>query len=142
MGKGLSFGWPVYSVFDEAKSFNFEIEAGFYYIDTDDFFPFKGAGWYDADLVHYAIQYKLIKKKNILKQYKASTVLDVDNFETFIKDVYNLFDNAKYAINTLIGIFGCNYKSKNIHHFTQDNRLVSLKLVKIQRLNMFISLNL
>ncbi len=39
---------------------------------------------------------------NILKQYKTSTVLDVDNFETFIKNVYNLFDNAKYAINTLI----------------------------------------
>jgi hypothetical protein len=128
MGKECTFGWPVYSVFDEVKTFDGYIEVGFYYINTDNLFPFKGAGWYDADLVHYAIQCKLIKKKNILKQYKASTVLDVDNFETFIKDVYNLFDNAKYAINTLIGIFGCNYKSKNIHHFTQDKRLVLSEL--------------
>ncbi len=30
MSKGLSFGWPVYSVFDEVKSFDGEIEAGIY----------------------------------------------------------------------------------------------------------------
>ena len=60
--------------------------------------------------------------------YKASTILDINNFDTFIKDVYKLFDNPKYAINTLIGILGCNYKSKNIHHFTQDNRLVLSEL--------------
>jgi hypothetical protein len=124
MGEGLSFGWPVYSVFDEVKSFDGDIKAGYYYIDTDNFFPFKGAGWYDADLVYYAIECKLIEKKNILLQYKSSTILDIDNFKNFIKEVYNLFDNPKYSINTLIGIFGHNYKSKNIHNFTQDSRLV------------------
>ena len=35
MGKGLSFGWPVYSVFDEVKPFDGLIEAGYYYINTD-----------------------------------------------------------------------------------------------------------
>ncbi len=74
MDKGLSFGWPVYSVFDEVKSFVGEIETGFYYIETDFFFPFKGAGWYDADSVYYAYERKLIKRKNILLQYKSSTV--------------------------------------------------------------------
>jgi glyoxylase I family protein len=92
MGTRLSFGWPVYFVFDEVKSFDGDIEAGFYYIETDNFFPFKGAGWYDADLVYYAYECKLIKKKNILLQYKSSTVLDIDNFKTFIKEVYSLFD--------------------------------------------------
>jgi hypothetical protein len=97
MGEQCTFGWPVYSVFDEVKPFDGEIEAEYYYINTDIFFPFKGPGWYDADLVYYAFQCKLIKNKNILKKYKASTVLDVNNFELFIKDVYNLFDNPKYA---------------------------------------------
>jgi hypothetical protein len=85
MGDQCTFGWPVYTVFDEVKPFDGEIEAGYYYINTDNFFPFKGAGWYDADLVYYAFQCKLIKKKNILKQYKASTVLDVNNFELLLK---------------------------------------------------------
>ncbi len=41
MGNGCSFGWPVYSVFDEVKSFDGEIETGFYHINTNNFFPFK-----------------------------------------------------------------------------------------------------
>ncbi len=44
-------------------------------------------------------------------------------FENF-KEVYNWFDSPKYAINTLIRIFGHNYKSKDIHNFTQDGCLV------------------
>ena len=130
MGENCTFGWPVYSVFDEVKSFDGNIEAGFYYINTDNFFPFKGAGWYDADLVYYAYQCKLIKKKNILQQYKASTILDVNNFTSFIEEVYKYFDNPKYAINTLIGVFGHNYKSRNVHHFTQDSRLVLSELIE------------
>ncbi len=94
------FRWPVYSVFDEVKPFDGDIEAGFYYINTTNFFPFKGAGWYDADLVFYACQCEIIKKNNILQQYKASTILDVDNFKSFINEVYNLFDDPKYAINS------------------------------------------
>ncbi len=43
MGKGLSFWRPAYFVFDEVKSFDGEIEAGFYYyIDTNIFFHSKG----------------------------------------------------------------------------------------------------
>jgi hypothetical protein len=34
------------------------------------------------------------------------------------------FDNPEYAFNTSIGIFGHNYKSRNIHNFTQESRLV------------------
>ncbi len=63
MGKGLLFGRPVYSVFDEVQPFDGDSEAGFHYIDTDIFFPLKGAGWYDADLVYYACEFKLIKRK-------------------------------------------------------------------------------
>jgi hypothetical protein len=118
------FGWPVYSVFDEVTPFDVEIEAGYFYIDTDNFFSFKGARWYDADLVFYACECKLIKTKNIFLQYKSSTVLAIDSFKNFIEEVYNLFDHPEYAINTLSGIFGHNYKSKNIHNFTQDSRLL------------------
>ncbi len=58
----------------------------------------------------------------------------------FMKDVYNLFDNPEYAINTLIRIFGHDYRSRNIHHFTQDYILVfSVLNKKIQKLNEFMS---
>ena len=73
MGKQCQFGWPVYSVFDEVKDFDGDNEAGFYYINTDNFFLFKGAGWYDADLVYYAYERKLIKRK--IYYYNINQVL-------------------------------------------------------------------
>ncbi len=50
-------------MFDEVKPFDGEIEAGYYYINTDNFFPFTGAGRYNADLVFYAFQCKFIKRR-------------------------------------------------------------------------------
>ncbi len=32
MGKGCTFGWPLYSEFDEFRSFDGDTQAGFYYI--------------------------------------------------------------------------------------------------------------
>ena len=32
-------------------------------VNTNNFFPFKGAGWYDADLVLYACECKINEKK-------------------------------------------------------------------------------
>jgi hypothetical protein len=54
MGENCTFGWPVYNVIDEVKHFDGDIEAEFCYTNTDNFFPFKGAGWYDADLIYHA----------------------------------------------------------------------------------------
>jgi hypothetical protein len=53
------------SVFDEVEPFYGEIETGFYCINTDNFFPFKSVGWYDADLVYHAYQCNIIETKNI-----------------------------------------------------------------------------
>ncbi len=63
----------VYSVFDKVKSFDGEIEAGFYYIDTDNFFQYKRAGWYDADFVYYTYPCKIIKR--IIYYYNINQVL-------------------------------------------------------------------
>ena len=87
----------------------------------------------DADLVYYGCECKIITNKKILLQYKSSVTLNTDNFKTFIDEVYKLFDNPKYAINTLIGIFGHNYKSRNVHHYTQDSRLVLCELLMMMQ---------
>jgi hypothetical protein len=44
MGQHCKFGLPLYSVFEKVKDFDGDIEAGFYYINTDNFFPIKGSG--------------------------------------------------------------------------------------------------
>jgi tRNA A37 threonylcarbamoyladenosine biosynthesis protein TsaE len=121
IGQDVKFGWPVYSVFDEIVPFDGKIEAGYYYVETDNFFPFHGNGFYDADLIQFAINEKIIKLNQIKYQYKPSTVLPITYFKKFIEEVYKTFENPKAAINAFIGTFGHDYKSKNKHIFTSNS---------------------
>jgi len=121
MGQDVKFGWPVYSVFDEIVPFDGKIEAGYYYVETENFFPFHGNGFYDADLIQFAINEKIIKLNQIKYQYKPSTVLPITYFKKFIEEVYKTFENPKAAINAFIGTFGHDYKSKNKHIFTSNS---------------------
>ncbi len=54
--KNCTSGWSLYNVFDKVKKIDGNIEAEFYYVETDNYFPFKGG--YDADLVFYACNVK------------------------------------------------------------------------------------
>ena len=49
MGQGLKYGWPIYNVFDEVVKFDGKLAPGFFYVETCNFFPFRGNGFYDAD---------------------------------------------------------------------------------------------
>ena len=118
MGYDLKYGYPIYNVIDEIKPFDGKLEAGFYYIETKNFFPFRGNGFYIADLIDYALNKNIIKLEQIKYQYKPSTVLPVDYFRKFINAVYKKFENPKAGINGLIGLFGHDFKSKNKHIFT------------------------
>jgi hypothetical protein len=128
-GDGLKFGFPIYNVFDEVMPFDGQLKTGFYFVETKNFFPLRGNGWYDADLIYFCIKNNVIEKKDIKFQYCSSQELPVDHFKKFIDAVYTKFKNPKAAINKLIGCFGHDYKNKNIHHFTSDARNVFLEVV-------------
>ena len=130
MGQDVKYGWAIYNVFDEVKPFDGKIETGYYFVKTDNFFPFKGNGWYDADLVDYGINQCIINKDNITHQYKSSNELEPKYFEKFIKFVYENFSNPKGAMNKFNGLFGHDFKNKNIHHFTKDGRNVFMELLQ------------
>ena len=121
MGYDLKYGYPIYNVFDGIKPFDGKLEAGFYGIETNNFKPFHGNGFYLADLIEYALNKKIIKLEQIKYQYKASTVLPVDYFRKFINAVYKKIENSKAAINGLIGLFGHDFKNKNKHIFTSNS---------------------
>jgi hypothetical protein len=70
MGQDVKYGWPIYNVFDEVEKFDGVFSAGFYYVKTSNFFPFRGNGFYDADLVDYGVESGIITKDDITLQYK------------------------------------------------------------------------
>ena len=121
MGLDVKYGFPVYNVFDEIKPFDGKIEADFYYIETKNFFPFRGNGFYIADLIEYALNKKIIKMDQIKYQYKPSTVLPVYYFKKFINAVYKNFENPKAAINGLVGLLGHDFRNKNKQIFTSNS---------------------
>ena len=121
MGEGLKFGWAVYNVFDEIKPFDGIIEAGCYYIETDNFFPLHGNGAYDADLIDFAVKENIITKEQIKYKYIPSIVLPIDYSKKFIEAVYKNFENPKEAINGFIGAMGHDFKNKNKHIFTSNS---------------------
>ena len=59
MGLDIKYGRPIYNVFDEIKPFHGKLEAEFYGIETNNFNPFHGNGFYVADLVDSAPNEKI-----------------------------------------------------------------------------------
>ena len=91
MGQGLKYGWPIYNVFDEVVKFDGKLAPGFFYVETSNFFPFRGNGWYDCDLVDYGIESGIITKDNITLQYKSQQFLEPTHFAKFVLSVENYY---------------------------------------------------
>ena len=66
MIKTNNYGWSMFTPTDEVKPFDGTIDAGMYFIETDNCFPLKGNGWYYDDTIEKALNYNLIKKVNII----------------------------------------------------------------------------
>ena len=76
----------VFNVMDEPKSFDITgpIMEGLYYVETDNYLPLRGNGWYYHSLITYCLNRKLITLKNIKYVIKASSSLDYDYYNGFI----------------------------------------------------------
>ena len=97
---------PVYSVMDEPKPFSGKIQTGFYYIETESYYPLRGNGWYSKPMIDYCLENGIITKDNIKYELVSSFNLKAQYFNEFINSVYDLFgDLGKVAINSWIGCF-------------------------------------
>jgi hypothetical protein len=130
MGQGLKYGWPIYNVFDEVVKFDGKLAPGFFYVETSNFFPFRGNGFYDADLVDYGIESGIITKDNITLQYKSQQFLEPKHFEKFVLSVFEKFKNPKLAINAMIGLFGHDFSNSNTHYFTTEYKYAMMALAQ------------
>ena len=102
------YDWCVYSVLDDVKTFKAgqTIGPGFYYVESKEYFPLRGNGWYSQAMVEYCIDIGIIWPHNIKYFIKPSMTLKPDYFNDFIDQVYNEWGSLdKLAINALIGCF-------------------------------------
>jgi hypothetical protein len=104
-----SYQFPVYSVLDKWESFDGEIKDGNYYVETDQYFPFRKNGVYSRPLVEFGLKKGLITKDNIKKQFIPSLFVEKEYFKKFIDYLFAMFSETgqqKLAVNSWVGCFG------------------------------------
>lgn len=124
------FGWCVFTPTDEVEIYDGSyIQTGMYFIETDNWFPLKGNGWYFDDVIEKALKYNIITKENIKYQISPSYTLKQDHFKTFVDNVYKLFTTPKEAINGFIGMLGKSKKKSEKHYYESNYDVICNEFV-------------
>ena len=81
------YDYCVFNVMDDSKEFNInmEIREGLYYIESDNFFPLRGNGWYYHSLVGHCLDNSIITRNDIKYVIYASSTLKHDHYNGFIE---------------------------------------------------------
>jgi DNA replication protein DnaC len=107
--KDCEHPYPVFTVFDKPKYYEDETCAGIYYVRTDNYFPMRGTGWYYYNMIEYALSKNIITKYDIKYVVKSSLSIPSNYYNKWIDHVYETLEDAKLAINSMIGGFNYNH---------------------------------
>ena len=114
---------PIYSCLDDIKEYkNEKIETGFYYVESSNYFPLRGNGWYSKPMINYCLSCAIITKENIKYSFKSSLKLEAGYFKPFYESLKNSINEKagklipkelelkakllKLIFNSLIGCWG------------------------------------
>uniref|UniRef100_A0A6C0EDG0 HNH nuclease domain-containing protein n=1 Tax=viral metagenome TaxID=1070528 RepID=A0A6C0EDG0_9ZZZZ len=100
--------YPVYTVLDKPEYYNQidDIKTGFYFVESRNYMPLRGNGWYSHNMIKYCLENNIINKNNILFKLIPSITLKHNYFKNFINDVVEKLDCIhKQGPNFFIGAF-------------------------------------
>lgn len=104
------FEWPVYNVMDSVQNFSGKIQCGVYYIDSNNTYPLRGAGWYSQPTVQYCIDTRIITLEEIIFEFLPNSTLPCNHFQDTIDILLTSFEEEKCiqktAVNAFIGLMG------------------------------------
>ncbi len=106
---------PVYTCMDEPRPYvDGTIQCGFYFIESDKYFPLRGNGWYYYGLVQYCLDKRIITKANIKWSLISSLKLEDGYFNPLIERLASFPGQlSKLAPNIFIGC-------SNIAEYTKE----------------------
>jgi 5-methylcytosine-specific restriction endonuclease McrA/ABC-type dipeptide/oligopeptide/nickel transport system ATPase subunit len=132
---------PVFTCMDEPEKFNLNdtIAPGFYFIETDLYFPCRGNGWYSYALIEYCLKNNLITKSNIKYKIHCGLELEGDYFTKALKALIALPDGLdKVGPNIIAGLFNKTHVTSDRLFFTNNFSYASTKYMETQNNDMFI----
>ena len=112
------YDYPVFTVMDSVVKYEGQHGAGLYYIESNNYIPLRGNGWYYYPMVEYCLEKKIIQPYQIKYVILSSLSVSGNYYNKFIDFCYNKLGNlAKLSINSMIGAFNINIE-KNIKSLT------------------------
>jgi len=97
--------YPLFTVMDKPDIYKGQNEPGLYYVETEQYFPFRGNGWYPYNLIKYGLETNLIKSSEIKYVILSSLEVPADYYNGLIDYLYENIDEAKLSVNSMIGNF-------------------------------------
>ena len=104
------YDFPMFSVMDYPTVYDGgDIKTGCYFVETTNYFPFRGNGWYPHPMVAEAMEMGIITHDNISHQFLSSFSIKNDYFKAFSEYLIDLTKSAgldKLVVNSLVGCWG------------------------------------
>ena len=76
---------------------------GLYFINSENYFPTRGNGWYSNAVTTYLLDDKLITRDNVQYVVYSSLKVDKNYFKSFIDEAYSLKDGYEKLKKCVIG---------------------------------------
>jgi DNA replication protein DnaC len=109
-----------------------DIKCGYYFVESENYFPLRGNGWYNYTLINYCIEQNI--KIKITHQFTSSYTLKHDHFKNFSEYLIDACgsDNsfAKKIINSMVGCWNINKSKYEQISFTLDKYEASRELCR------------
>ena len=100
------YEYPVFTVMDSVQVYKNQSGPGLYYIESNNYLPLRGNGWYYEPVADYCIKEGIIDVSDIKYVIIASLSVKGDYFNKFIEYCYDILgDYAKLSVNSMIGCF-------------------------------------
>jgi hypothetical protein len=91
---------------DEPQFYKGAKKAGIYFVETTNYMPFRGNGWYSLPMVMYGLENKLIIETDIKHVIYSSLTIPKNYYNKFIDYLDGVMgDKSKLAVNSMIGCF-------------------------------------
>lgn len=106
------YDYPVFSVMDSPCEYKGDkIKCGYYFVESSNYFPLRGNGWYPYHLVDFCLTNKIIQSSDIKYELLSSFRLPEDHFQDFCKFLIEITSGidgklSKLIINAMVGTWG------------------------------------
>ena len=140
-----NYDYPLFTVMDSVVPYEGQTSAGYYYIESDSYFPIRCNGWYLFPTIDYCIKQKIIKSADIKYTIQASLTISPEHYNEFISYLYtNMGEFAKLGVNSMIGCFKMkareHWKSQQITDSLGEAKYVQISTSANEALKKFIDL--